>query len=130
MSINFGKYKTYDTSDGFGSTNQWKKAWEAIFGSTMEDFIKDTFEELNEEKKKSANELANEIRKNNSENLKLCKTVVELKSKFKELLFKYHPDKAGNTKENNEKCAKIIEEYEVKLKQLTKNEYKREFKSR
>jgi DnaJ-class molecular chaperone len=44
----------------------------------------------------------------------------ELKSKFRSLMMKYHPDKAGDTKENNEKCKNIILEYEKQLKKLKK----------
>lgn len=117
------KYKTYDTSKGFGGSDEWMKAFESLFGGSIEDILKDAYEKVDDKTKERFHNVAEKIRKNNSENLALCKTVPELKAKFRELMFKYHPDKAGNTKENNDKCAKIIESYEKNLSKLTKYEF-------
>lgn len=119
--FNKQKYKTYDSSHGFGNSSQWEAIFKALFGDIdPEELLKEAYNRLDDKTKEKANNAANNIRKEYNESLKFCKTKEELKSKFRSLMMKYHPDKAGDTKENNEKCKNIILEYEKQLKKLKK----------
>ncbi|KAI1633854.1 hypothetical protein F4809DRAFT_644080 [Biscogniauxia mediterranea] len=46
-------------------------------------------------------------------NIESTATAAEIKKAFRELSMKWHPDKAGNTPENNEKFSQIKEAYDV-----------------
>jgi preprotein translocase subunit Sec63 len=80
---------------GYGNEEQWKNA-----------FKNKMF------KKKKARKKIPEL-----EVLFKCKTLSELKSTYRKLVTKYHPDKAGDTKKNNDMTQRIIETYnELKSK--------------
>jgi preprotein translocase subunit Sec63 len=81
--------------EGYGNEEQWKNA----FKNRM--FKK-------KKKKKRIAEL---------EVLYKCKTLSDLKSTYRKLVIKYHPDKAGDTVKNKEITQRIIETYnELKVK--------------
>jgi len=76
-------YKTYDTSNGFGSVDDWKKAFEKRFN-----FVSITVEQKAEKE---------DILKP----LYDAKDFFELRKAYRELMMTHHPDKAGDTEENN-----------------------------
>lgn len=75
-------YKTYDTSNGFGTPESWKEAFEQRMN----------YKTLTIEEK--------EENKGIVQSLYEAKTAQELKLAYRELMKKYHPDIAGDTDEN------------------------------
>jgi hypothetical protein len=78
----FSKYKTYDTSTGYGDPSQWKSA----FRERMR--IDEAQEIVDEIKEETSPILA----------LRACKTLAELKKVYHSLLKQHHPDKGGDVK--------------------------------
>lgn len=77
-------YKTYDTTFGFGSPDEWKAAFEKRINFGVVITI-----EKKEQKKDILQPLYD------------AKDFLELRKSYRELMLKYHPDKAGDTPENN-----------------------------
>jgi hypothetical protein len=76
-------YKTYDVSDGFGSVDGWKRAFEKRFN-----FVSVTIEQ--------------KVGKEDIVKLLYdAKDFFELKKVYRELMMRYHPDVAGETEENH-----------------------------
>lgn len=121
MSFNF-KYKTYDTSSGFGNPEEWRAILDAlaktIFGNDDFYFSKFDFFQFKDEFSEKYGGYNNKIKipSKNKGYFSDCNTKEELKSKFRKLMMEYHPDKAGE--QSTEKCKEIIEAYELKLKRL------------
>lgn len=88
----FSKYKTYDASEGFGDTEDWKNSFKKRMG---------------DEKKEP------EIKYFNG-----CDTSKKLTVRYRELMKQYHPDRVGNTEENNRISTEVIEEYNRVLKNI------------
>ena len=90
--------KTYDTSDGFGSPEQWRAAFEKRmnFGVVI------TVEKA-------------EAKKDILQPLYDAKDFFELRKAYRELMFIYHPDKAGDTEENKI-MAQLLNDLYFKLK--------------
>jgi hypothetical protein len=82
------KHKTYDTSNGFGNTEEWKKSFQETIG--------------NKEKKP----------KSKFPTLAECETIEKLSAEYKKLLKKHHTDISGDTEENKAITQEIIAEYE------------------
>jgi|ERR1035437_4335988 DnaJ-class molecular chaperone len=96
-------YKTYDTSDGFGNSNEWKKS----FNKRMS--LDDAIEILDT---KSPYVILG-VEKNATE--------VMIKTAFRKLAMKLHPDKnQGNEKEANEKMKDILAAYTVLKDKINK----------
>ena len=74
-------YKTYDTNQGYGKPSQWKQAFK-------ERMNLDEAEAFMREQKTEVNCLAD---------LKACKTLLELKKVYHQLMNKFHPDHGGDT---------------------------------
>jgi hypothetical protein len=91
------KYKTYDTSDGFGSPEDWIKCFE-----TRMNFKVLTVKE--EEDNRSVVDCMYD-----------CKTGKELQKIYHTLMLKWHPDRAGDTPENKT-IAQLINDTYFKLK--------------
>lgn len=91
-------YKTYDTKDGFGNTEDWKISFRKRMGKEDEK-ISPILDELFE-----------------------CNTLKELKSVHKKLMKQYHPDIAGNTVQNNKITQQINKVYKKLSKQLSDKE--------
>lgn len=112
MAINFGKYKTYDTSNGYGNPEQWKKFFESVFSGLFgeeiftEEFKKEFEEKFSESKRNFENFKKVKI---NSSYFSKCSTKEELKSEFRKLMMANHPDIVGE--QSTEKCKEIINEY-------------------
>lgn len=87
----FSKYKTYDTSEGLGNSENWKESFKKRIGDKEETKIKYFIG---------------------------CDTEKQRKDKYRELMKQYHPDVAGNTEENNRISKEISEEYNNILKKL------------
>ena len=95
------KYKTYDTSDGFGSPEQWKSAFEARMN-----FCITTVE-------------YKETNKNVLSSLYEAKDATTLRKVYFELIKQYHPDIHGVGEDgSNEKMSQLINDtyYELKEK--------------
>ncbi len=89
-------YKTYDTSNGFGNTTEWKKS----FNKRM------SFDE--------ATGILNSKSPHVILGVKETATASEIKSAYRKLAMKWHPDKnQGNEVEANEKMRDIIAAYTV-----------------
>jgi hypothetical protein len=75
-------YKTYDTTGGFGSVEDWKKAFEKRFN----------FKVISVEEKAT--------------NVSILQPLYDatdffmLRKAYRELMMQYHPDKAGDSEEN------------------------------
>lgn len=82
----FKKYKTYDTSSGYGNPSQWKGAFRERMGWD------------------EAQEIVNDIKEETSPLLALraCKTLEELKGVYRKLMLEYHPDKGGDVRKAQE----------------------------
>ena len=89
------KYKTYNAKEGFGNSESWKKS----FHNRM-----------------SKETVATPKHKYFSD----CETLQELKSQYKKLIKKHHPDIVGDTKENKETTQEIIKEYNEIKDNITK----------
>ena len=76
------KYKTYDTSKGFGSPSQWQSAFESRMNFKVLD--------LDDRTKHSG--IAGPLYD--------AKTEAELKTTYRKLMMAYHPDRNGDTEEN------------------------------
>lgn len=80
----FGEgYKTYDISNGFGSVDQWREAFEkrmnyATITITQKEENKSILQPLFD-----------------------AKDIISLKTAYRNLMKQYHPDVNGNTEENN-----------------------------
>lgn len=111
MPINWDRYKTYEPStDGYGSPDEWAskfKRYAEFLESPYEVEIPEYLKELYPPKNKKEK----------------FETVDELNKWFRKELMKVHPDKAGDTKENNEKTRILIEKYERLKRKLTKQKY-------
>lgn len=75
--------KTYDTSKGFGSPDEWRKAFEQRMNFGVVISI-----ETKEQKKDILQPLYD------------AKDFFELRKAYRELMFIYHPDVAGDTEDN------------------------------
>ena len=82
MAFSLDKYKTYDTSKGFGSPSQWQDAFEARMN----------YKVLNFEEKKQHDGLAGPLYD--------AKSSEEIKTAYRKLMMAYHPDRNGDTEEN------------------------------
>jgi len=84
------KHKTYDASNGFGDTEEWKQSFHRRLSATAI--------------------------KNNTDSqfptLTGCQTMKELKTEYKKLIRTCHPDIAGDTEENKQKTQQLIKEYD------------------
>jgi hypothetical protein len=78
----FKKYKTYDTSSGFGNPSQWKGAFRERMGID------------------EAQEIVNDIKEETSPllSLRACKTFADLKKTYYNLMQVHHPDHGGDLK--------------------------------
>ena len=90
------KHKTYDTSKGFGNSDDWKKSFKEG-GKIKSIKPKSKFPTLSE-----------------------CETIKQLAAEFKKLLKKHHTDIAGDTEENKILTQEIIAEYEQLKNKLKK----------
>lgn len=95
----FKKYKTYDTSKGFGNSSQWKSAFRERMGWD------------------EAEEIVNEIKDEHPPlvALRACKTLLELKKTYRDLMKIFHPDKGGDVRKAQEIVA-LYTVLEAKLK--------------
>lgn len=111
MAIDFGKYKTYDTSNGYGNPEQWKRFFESAFSQLFgEEIFTEEFQKEFEEKFGKAKDSSKRIfKKIKSSYFSNCNTKEELKSEFRKLMMANHPDIVGE--ESTEKCKEIINEY-------------------
>ena len=94
-------YKTYDTSNGFGSPDQWKSAFEERMNLV-------TLTDSDVTKLKSV-----------VDSLYDCKNEEALKKEYRRLMFLYHPDKVGESEDNTKK-AQLINDTYFKLKEKVK----------
>ena len=78
-------YKTYDTSDGFGNSNEWRKTFSKRMGS------KEARKILEEE-----NKTPEQILEIDNKDW-MFYTFGALRRKYKEMIMKYHPDRGGAT---------------------------------
>lgn len=119
MAIDFSKYKTYDTKQGFGNKESWQKAAKE---KTVFTSFDEAFENINDDTDEKVKFFDDGIRKLrarvNKQGLKSCKTKKELKSMFRQLMKENHPDKVGE--KGTEKTKLIIAEYEKLNKKLKK----------
>ncbi len=93
-------YETYDTSEGYGNEEEWRKA----FGERMG--------------KKEADEVLDKHKETPHSILGLSPTAdsSEIKKAFRELIMKWHPDKnPDRTLEAEEMSKKIIAAYSLLL---------------
>lgn len=89
------KHKTYNASEGFGNAEDWKKKFS---------------DRMNSGKKAAKTKI---------KWFQDCDTLIKLRIKYRELTRQFHPDIAGDTKENNTITQEIIAEYTL-LKKLFK----------
>ncbi len=90
-------YKTYDTSEGFGSPSQWQEAFNKRM--SMEDAVK-----LLDKDEDPYTILG----------VAMGSTFELIKKAFRKVAMKFHPDKnPGKEKEMNEKMQKIIAAYTI-----------------
>ena len=95
-------YKTYDTSEGFGSANQWKEAFEDRMNFCVLT-VKDK-----EESKGLLGPLEDAFKTKDKATMKLA---------YSKLLHKYHPDIVGDSEINRRNTQLINERYcEMKTK--------------
>src|SRR3990172_3120644 len=90
-------YKTYDASNGFGNSEQWKDSYNSRFAN-----------------KSTLNEVKNE----NFKELYNCTSLKELKSAYRKLIVKFHPDKIGDNPESNKLTSELVEEYNREKKKF------------
>lgn len=96
-------YKTYDTSEGFGSPSQWQHSFNKRM--SMEDAVK----------------ILNEDDPYVMLGVQRGDVIDIIKKAFRKLALKFHPDKnPGKEKEMNEKMQKIIAAYTIIKKAVTK----------
>jgi len=76
-------YKTYDTSKGFGSVDDWKAAFEKRLN----------FKVLTEQDKTLNKSIVDSL-------YKVSNDFFELRKVYRQLMKQYHPDVAGDTEEN------------------------------
>lgn len=89
-------YKTYDTSNGFGSSSQWQEAFNKRM--SMDDAVK----------------ILNEDDPYTMLGVKRGDVFNIVKKAFRKMAMKFHPDKnPGSEKEMNEKMQKIIAAYTI-----------------
>lgn len=75
-------YKTYDTTNGFGSVDDWKKAFEKRMNYRI----------VSVEEKQSNQSILQPLYD--------AQDFFALRKAYRELMMQYHPDKAGDTEEN------------------------------
>jgi hypothetical protein len=99
----FSKYKTYDPEkEGYGHRTQWKQAFNERMGYEE---AKEVFGNRNE-MSQSLDEL---------ELTEMPKSLADLKSVYRKLIFKHHPDRGGDTA----KAQRIIAAYTILEKKLS-----------
>jgi DnaJ-class molecular chaperone len=97
-------YKTYDTSNGHGNPDEWKKS----FSKRMS--LDEAVEVLNT---KSPYDILGLVKNTTTKEI--------LKTTFRKLAMKWHPDKnQGNEKEANEKMKDILAAYTVLKNKIKK----------
>lgn len=94
----FSKYKTYDTSQGHGSQEEWSVAWESMTGGQAAEVLS--------EQSRSPLAILGFL---------ITPTVSELKTRYRELILKHHPDQGGDSKMARE----IIAAYTVVLESIS-----------
>lgn len=98
MAINWDKYQTYDTSNGFGNSREWKRAFHERMGMDEATRI------INDQSETPAHVLG----------VSETATKAEIKAAFRTLIQKWHPDKnPGNQVQAEEMSKKIIAAYTV-----------------
>ncbi len=99
--LDFSKYKTYDTSNGFGSPDEWISS----FGKRMNYKI---ISPIEKEKEKGL-----------CDTLNMAKTYEELRNAYYDMIKKYHPDSNGDTEDNKTK-SQILNDTFFELKKKFK----------
>lgn len=98
MAINFDKYKTYDTSSGYGDKKSWRRAFESRMGNEEAEII------IKESKETPYSILG--ISEHSSQ--------VEIRLAFRKLISEWHPDKNSHrVDEATEMSKKIIAAYTI-----------------
>jgi DnaJ-class molecular chaperone len=96
MAINFSRYKTYDTADGYGSASDWRKGFKARMGSDEAIEILGKYEE-------TPYDILGVTKQS---------TQAEIKKAFRMQITEWHPDKnPDNILQAEEMSKKIIAAY-------------------
>ncbi len=95
MSINFNRYKTYDTSDGFGNTKQWRNT----FNKRM--FNADELKEFTKDWKKETPYAILGIEPHASRK--------EIKTAYRSKAMEWHPDRNSHREEEATEMFKKIQ---------------------
>lgn len=97
------KYKTYDTSEGYGSPSEWRFAFEERMN----------FGTVHEDDKKKHGGIAGPLHD--------AKNADELKKAYRTLMMQYHPDRNGDT-QYNKTISQLLNDvyFEIKLKRRWK----------
>ena len=91
-------YKTYDTTEGFGSINDWQKAFNQRMG-------KEEAESILQDGKESPHDILG---------IAIGATKAEIKTAFRKLITQWHPDhNESNITEAEERSKKIIAAYTI-----------------